>query len=47
MFLKMQKEFFGKTWTISIFKGITVLLVGTLLYLVVLYLIFNGLKYSF
>ncbi len=47
MFLKMQKEFFGKTWTISIFKGITVLLVGTLLYLVVLYLIFNGFKYSF
>ena len=47
MFLKMQKEFFGKTWTISIFKGITVLLVGTLLYLVVLYLIFNVLKYSF
>ena len=47
MFLKMQKEFFGKTWTISIFKGITVLLVGTVLYLIVLYLIFNGLKYSF
>jgi len=46
MFLKMQKEFFGKTWTISIFKGITVLLVGTLLYLVVLYLIFIGFKYS-
>jgi hypothetical protein len=47
MFLKMQKEFFGKTWTISIFKGIIVLLIGTLLYLVVLYLIFNGFKYSF
>lgn len=47
LFLKMQKEFFGNTWTISIFKGITVLSVGTLLYLVVLYLILNVLKYSF
>ena len=47
IFLKMQKEFFDKKWTISIFKGVIVLLVGTLFYVVVLYLIFNGFKYSF
>lgn len=46
MFLKMQKEFFGKTWSTSIFKGVAVLLVGTLFYVFVLYLIFNGFKYS-
>ena len=47
LFLKMQKEFFNKTWAISIFKGITVLLAGTFLYVVVLYLIFNVFKSSF
>jgi hypothetical protein len=46
LFLNMQKEFFGRPWAITILKGAAVILIGSLAYVVVLYLIFNGVKYS-
>lgn len=45
LFIKMQKEFFSETWKIAIVKGLVVWAIGTLAFIVLLFVVFDMLKY--
>jgi len=45
LFIRMQKEFFSETWNKAILKGLVILIFGTAIYLLFLFLLFNGIKY--
>lgn len=45
LFFKMQKQFFGLDWGTTFLRGLGSLSVGTLMYWVVLFVLFNVIKY--
>lgn len=47
VFIYMQKEFFETSWFDSVIKGVTVLLPSTALYWLVIFCVFQGVKWIF